>query len=80
MLDLEAVLQHHEIALAGRVLHFLLERGAERVEGGAARGDGCGGEEAEPAEAGEDAGLVVGGGEGGFGGDGGGEVARGGLA
>lgn len=75
MLDFETMLQHHHVALARRILHFLLERGAESVEWGAARGDRLVGEEAQPADAGEDTlffGSVV---ELGAGGDGPGEVS-----
>lgn len=82
VLDLELVLEHDEVALAGAVLHLLLERGAEGVERVAARGDGGVGEEADPAQTGEDAVALVVVGEGGLGGDGPEEVvlSRGGGA
>ncbi|KAB8349840.1 hypothetical protein FH972_023853 [Carpinus fangiana] len=57
-LDAKLVLQHDHVALARPVLHLLLERGAQRVERGAARRDGRVAEHADPAQAGEDALLL----------------------
>jgi hypothetical protein len=49
------VLQHDHDPLAGLVLHLLLEGGAQRVQWVAARLDGLVGEEADPAQSGQDA-------------------------
>ena len=78
MFDFESVLQEDEIALAVFVGHFLLQGRAEGVEGGGAGSYCFGGEEADPAETGEDAVFFVGVFEVGFGGDGPGEVLLGG--
>lgn len=78
VLDLESVLEHDHVALAGLVLHLLLEGGAEGVEGVAAGGDGLVGEEADPAQTGEEAVALLVAGEGGLALDGRGEVLLGG--
>lgn len=70
MLDAELVLEHDQVTLVGAVLHLLLEAGAEGVEGVAAGGDLLVGEDANPAQTGEDAVTLVVVGEGSLGGDG----------
>lgn len=75
VLDLELVLEHDHVPLALLVLHLGLERRAQRVEEVAARRDGLGREEADPAQARDDALLFRGGGERDEGGDAGEERA-----
>lgn len=59
VLNLELVLQHDEVALAGLKLHLLLERGAESIERVAA-GDGLlVGEESDPLQTGDKTGLLL---------------------
>lgn len=70
VLDFEFVLEHDHVSLFGAVLHLLLESGAEGVEGVVAWGDEVVGEEADPAQAGQDAVALVVVDESGLGGDG----------
>lgn len=57
--DAKLVLEHDKIALALLVLHLLLERGTEGVEGVAAGLDLLVGEETDPLETGDDAILLL---------------------
>lgn len=71
------MLEHDEVALTGGVLHFSLEGSAQRIERVTAGSDLLVGEEADPAQAGEDAISVVVVGEGGLGRDSGLEILLG---
>ncbi len=75
VLDAELVLEHNQVTLVRAVLHLLLEAGAEGVEGVTAGGDLLVGEDANPAQTGEDTVTLVVVGEGSLGGDGRLEVA-----
>ena len=78
MLDVELVLEHDHVTLALLVLHLLLEGGAQGVEGVAAGSGLLIGEQADPAETGEEAVALVVVGERGLGLHGGDEVLLGG--
>lgn len=67
VLDVELVLEHDHVALAGLVLHLLLESGAQGVEGIATGSDLLVGEETDPAQTGEETVPLLVVGEGGLG-------------